>query len=102
MFAERDHLSVIHGACPIDRQTAFVFYKPYSKSRIIRMYLNELVTIARLMRVIIYARRHRATLLHILNISHFSHNIARLMLRSCLQVVQFYLVFTMSLNQLLK
>ena len=45
------------------------------------MYLNELVTIARLMRVIIYARRHRATLLHILNISHFSHNIARLMLK---------------------
>ena len=82
MFAEREHLSAIHEACPIDKQTGFLFYKPYSRSRIIRMYLLEVATLVRLMRVIIYARRHRTTLLHILNVSHFSHNVARIMLRA--------------------
>ncbi|MHB1952985.1 MAG: hypothetical protein ACYCOU_04485 [Sulfobacillus sp.] len=81
VFAERKHLFALHKACPIDRQTAFVFYKPYSRSRIIRMYLLELAAVVRLIRVIIYAKTHRASLLHILNVSHFSHNVARIMLK---------------------
>ncbi len=81
LFAETKHASALHRVCPIDRQVHFSFYRPYSSNRIIRMYLREIATIVRLMRVIGYARKNRATLLHILNISHFSHNVARVMLK---------------------
>ncbi len=82
VFAERGHLSALQEACPIDRGAPFLFYRPYSKSRIVRMYLLEVATILRLMRVFIHAKRNRATLLHILNVSPLSHNFARVLLKA--------------------
>lgn len=73
VFAERKHLEKLLAGREVSYRYPFSFYKPFSRNPIIRVYLRELVTIVRLLRVMIHARRNRAQLLHILCASHLAH-----------------------------
>ncbi len=81
LFADQKHLDAIQSFAPVEEGYSFNSWAATLSWRMLRVPLREFITIFRVIRVALHARRYRATLLHILCASHLSHVTLRLVLR---------------------
>ena len=81
LFAERRHLEALARAVPVDETHRFGSFRQIFRWHAPRVLLREFLTLFRILRVVVHARRNRSTLLHVLCASHFAHIVLRLVLK---------------------
>lgn len=80
-FAERAHLQALGNSVPVAAAYPFISWQRISRFRLLRVPVREFLTIFRVIRISLYARKHRPLFLHIFCASHLSHLLLRLVFK---------------------